>query len=128
MSVLQKEILLVGSRGSRRCSALFDSGSSYSIVRRDIAESLQPLSPLANPDDWVFETAKAGDTLRAAFSVALTFRFDDSAASFTDIFIVIDECSEQVVIGAKTLQSSQIVLDFKEESILYRKTAERLRI
>ncbi len=128
MSVLEKEILLIGAKDRRRCLALFDSGASYSIIRRDLAESLQPLSPLADPDDWVFETARAGQVIRAAFTVTLSFRFDDSAARFSDLFVVFDECSEEVIIGAKTLQSCGIVLDFENEEIRYRKTAERLRM
>jgi hypothetical protein len=128
VSVLEKEILLIGSRGRKRCTALFDSGASYSIVRRDLAESLQPLAPLPDPEDWVFETARAGQLIFAEHSVDLTFRFDDSEARFSDLFVVFDECSEQVIIGAKTLQSCRIVLDFENEEIHYRKTAERLRV
>ncbi len=128
MSVLEKEILLIGSRGRKRCTALFDSGASYSIVRRDLAESLQPLAPLPDPEDWVFETARAGQLISAEHSVDLTFRFDDSEARFSDLFVVFDDCSEEVIIGAKTLQSCRIILDFENEEIRYRKTAERLRV
>jgi hypothetical protein len=128
MSVLQKEILLVGTRARRRCMALFDSGASYSIIRRDLAESLQPLSPLPDLEEWVFETARPGELIAAEFSVDLTFHFDDSDAVFHDVFFVFNECSEEVIIGAKTLQSCRIVLDFENDEIRYRKTAERLRI
>ncbi|HEY9594911.1 MAG TPA: retropepsin-like aspartic protease [Spirochaetia bacterium] len=128
MSVLQKEILLIGARGRRRCQALFDSGASFSIVRRDIAEALQPLSPLPDVEDWVFETARVGEPIAATHFAGLKFRFDDSEAFFSDMFIVFDECSEEVIIGAKTLQSCRIVLDFETEEIRYRKTAEKLRV
>lgn len=128
MSVLEKEILLIGTRGRKRCRALFDSGASYSIVRRDLAESLQPLSPLPDPEEWVFETACAGELIPTEYCVNLTFRFDDSEARFSDLFVVFDNCSEEVIIGAKTLQSCRIILDFENEEIRYRKTAERLRV
>ena len=36
--------------------ALFDSGASYSIIRRDIAETLGELTRL--PEPWEFETAE----------------------------------------------------------------------
>ena len=39
VSVLLKEILLVGTKGRRRHMALFDGGASYSIIRRDVAAS-----------------------------------------------------------------------------------------
>lgn len=128
VGVLQKELLLIGTKGRRRCVALFDSGASRSIVRRDIAESLQPLSLLPDPDEWVFETATAGDDIRVQYAVGLTFRFDDSEAWFRDEFIVFDECSEEVIIGASTLQTNRIVLDFENEEVRYPRTARRLRV
>ncbi|MGO9409669.1 MAG: retropepsin-like aspartic protease [Spirochaetia bacterium] len=117
MSVLEKEILLIGTRGRKRCKALFDSGASYSIIRRDLAESLQPLSPLPDPEEWVFETARAGQLMQTESCVGLMFRFDDSEARFYDTFVVFDECPEEIIVGAKTLQSCRIILDFNNEEI-----------
>ncbi len=128
VSVLQKEILLSGTKGRRRCMALFDSESSFSIIRRDIAEALQPLSPLVDLENWIFETAQAGQLVQVRFSVALTFHFDDSKEHFHDEFFVFDECSEEAIIGARTMQTWKIVLDFQNDEIRYPKTAMRLRI
>ena len=58
----------------------------------------------------------------------LELRFDDSQAIFSDEFIVFDECSEEVIIGATTMQKWQIRLDFKAERVRYRMTAQRLRV
>ncbi|MFW5786467.1 MAG: retropepsin-like aspartic protease [bacterium] len=128
MSILEKQILLVGSKGTARRSALFDSGASYSIIRRDLAESLEQFTGIPDPENYVFETARPGDTIQATQSVRLEFRFDDSQARFSDEFIVFDECSEEVIIGATTMQKWRIKLDFDREEILYRKTAVRLRV
>ena len=98
MSVLEHDVTLIGSKGRVRCRALFDSGAGYSIIRRDIAERIEPLGLLPNP------------------------------ARFSDEFIVFDECSEEVIVGAKTLQAWHIVLDFNTETVIYRKTARRLRV
>ena len=126
--VLEHDILLVGSKGSARRRALFDSGASYSIIRGDVAEAIAGLEPLPDPENYVFETARAGDTIRATHSVRLDFRFDDSQARFSDEFVVFDDCSEEVIIGAKTLQAWGIKLDFDREEVIYRKTAQRLRV
>jgi hypothetical protein len=128
VSILEKQILLVGSKGTARRSALFDSGASYSIIRRDLAEALSGLEPIPDPEHYVFETARPGDTVQALYRVGLEFRFDDSQARFSDEFIVFDECSEEVIIGATTMQKWSIKLDFDREEILYRKTAVRLRV
>ena len=128
MSVLEHEVTLIGSKGSARCHALFDSGATYSIIRRDIAEQLAPLDLLPDPENWIFETARAGELIQALYRVTLNFRFDDSKARFSDEFIVFDNCSEEVIVGAKTLQAWHIILDFQTETVVYRKTAERLRV
>jgi hypothetical protein len=128
VSILEKDILLVGSKGTARRRALFDSGASYSIIRRELAEALEQCTAIPDPENYIFETALPGDTVRATQSVRLEFRFDDSEARFSDEFIVFDECSEEVIIGATTLQKWSIKLDFDREEILYRKTAVRLRV
>lgn len=47
-SILEHDIMLVGSKGRVRCRAIFGSGASYSIVLRDIAERVEPLVSLPN--------------------------------------------------------------------------------
>jgi len=126
--VLEHEVTLIGSRGSRRCTALFDSGASYSIIRPDIAAAIGTLEPLPDPENWVFETAQKGMLMQAVYRVGLNFRFDDSEARFSDEFILLDGSSEEVIIGATTMQKWRITLDFASDIVHYRKTAEKLRI
>lgn len=126
--ILEHDVLLVGSRGRHRCRALFDSGASYSLIRPDIAEDIGTPEPLADPEDWVFETAEAGHLMAATHRVGIDFRFDDSEARFSDEFIVLPGCSEEAIVGATTMQKWQITLDFAAETVHYRKTAQRLRV
>jgi len=126
--VLERDITLVGSRGRRRCRVLFDSGASYSLVRPDIAVAIATPEPLPDPENWVFETAAAGQLMRATHRVGINFRFDDSEARFTDEFIVLDGLAEEAIVGATTMQKWRITLDFDSDEVHYRKTAERLRV
>ncbi|HUX22970.1 MAG TPA: retropepsin-like aspartic protease [Spirochaetia bacterium] len=128
MSILEHEVTLIGTKGKVRCRALFDSGASYSIVRREIAERIGRIEPFPNPEDWIFETARAGDYVHAAGNLILEFRFDDSEARFSDEFVVFDDLSEELIVGDKTMQAWKITLDFAEERVNYRKTAQRLRV
>jgi hypothetical protein len=128
VSTLEHDVTLVGSRGRARCRALFDSGADYSIIRRDVAERIEPLAVLPDAENWIFETARPGDQVHARYRVALDLLFDDSLARFSDEFIVFEECSEEVIIGAKTMQAWHITLDFDTEQVTYRKTARRLRV
>ena len=128
MSILEHEVTIEGSMGTRRCLALFDSGASYSIIRRDIAEQVARLELLPDPENWIFETAEAGRLVETRYRVTLNFQFADSRAHFSDEFVVFDKLSEELIVGATTMQKWQIRLDFKAEEVIYRKTAVRLRV
>ena len=128
MGILHREIELAGSKGRARRTALFDSGATYSMIGSDIAKHVEQPRPLPEDDVWEFETAEKGHVLIATHWVSLAFYFDDSRQRFTDEFIVMDGLSEEVVIGAKTMQAWKIKLDFETEEIIYRKTAQRLII
>jgi hypothetical protein len=128
VSILEHDVVLVGSKGRERCHALFDSGSSYSIIRRDIAERLANLEPLRDLEEWVFETAREGDLIQARYGVLLVLHFDDSTERFLDQFIVFDSLSEELIIGAQSMQAWQVTLDFESESVSYPKIARRLRV
>lgn len=128
MSILSRTISLIGSRGRTDRVALFDSGADYSMIRRDIAEAIAEPIALPDPENWIFETARAGDEIHATHRITLDFRFYDSDARFSDEFIVFDDAAEEVIIGTATMQKWRIGLDFENEQIVYRKTARRLRV
>jgi len=128
VSILEHEVTIIGTKGRARCRALFDSGASYSIIKRETGERVGVIQRFPDPEDWVFETARAGDYVQAAGNMLLQFRFDDSEAHFSDEFVVFDELSEELIVGATTMQKWHILLDFTTETIDYRKTAQRLRI
>ena len=128
MSILEHDVLLIGSRGRERCRAMFDSGASFSIIRRDLAERLASLIALPDLEEWVFETARPGDLIQARHAVLLDLRFDDSEARFSDEFIVFETLAEELIVGAHTMQAWHITLDFEHEAVVYRKTARRLRV
>ena len=71
MGILTQDLLLRGSRGETTRMALFDSGASYSIIRRDIAETLGDLARL--PEAWEFETAAADHLIVATHAIRLDF-------------------------------------------------------
>ena len=76
----------------------------------------------------VFTTADEGTSIRADFVVHLSFFFEDTDRRFTDEFIVLDVLSEDLIIGAKTMQAWRISLDFDAEEVRYEKKVHKLRI
>ena len=122
------DVSCVGEGGGGRSGSFFGAETTSPTKGRETAGRAPPLPPLPIPEDWIFETARAGDYVQAAGILHLDFRFDDSEAHFSDEFVVFDELSEELIVGAKTMQAWHILLDFTTETVEYRKTAQRLRV
>jgi predicted aspartyl protease len=124
MTVIQKRILLVGSKGKEEVDAIFDTGSTYSYIKPELAEKLAHVEPL--PEPMEFGTAKEGEKLTAKKAVRLNFYVNGLRLS--DEFMLIDELSEKAVIGAATLQKWRIKLDFEKEEVIIDPRVTKLRL
>jgi len=103
-----------GSKGEKILYALFDSGATYSCINDDVVEELENLTPLHTPMKMI--TASASVFMEINFRVALDFYHED--IRLTDEFYVIPNLSEQVIIGASTMQKWKIKLDFEHDTIV----------
>ena len=119
MSLISKPLILAGSKGRKKVTALFDSGASYSCISRKAAEEIAHLEPMVQP--MAFETAEKDGIITADYRITVGFYF-------TDELFVIDGLSENLIIGATTMQKWKIRLDFDREEVLYDKKMHRLRI
>jgi len=124
MGILSKPLELRGDKGRAQVEGLFDTGATYSFVRRDLAEQLATLLPLEEP--LSFETAQEGHRLTAAQRVVLDFWLD--GYRFSDEFIVLEELAEPVIIGAKTMQAWRLKLDMEREEVVIDPSVTRLRL
>jgi hypothetical protein len=102
--------------------ALFDSGATYSWIRPDIARELDVVNLL--PEKMVFGTAKNGDQLIATERTTLNFFLKD--CRFSDEFMLIPDLSEELIIGAKTLQAWRMKLDFEADDVIIDPRVTRL--
>ncbi|MEW6608680.1 MAG: retropepsin-like aspartic protease [bacterium] len=124
MAVIEKNIRLVGSKGEKEVCALFDSGSTYSCVVPELAKILGIPEKLPKPME--FETAKEKEKVTANERVSLDFYIDGLRLS--DEFMLLPELSEQTIIGAKTLQSWRMKLDFEHDEVIIDPRVTKLRI
>ena len=124
MAIIQKEIELAGSKGREKVIALFDSGATYSCIKREIAEKLVIVELLSEPLELV--TAKEGEKLIAKERVTLDFYLN--GYRFSDEFVIIPELSEKVIIGAKTLQAWRLKLDFENDEVIIDPKVTKLRL
>jgi len=124
MSVIEQEIELKGSKGSKKVLALFDSGATYSHIKPDLAEGLGMLENLPQP--LIFATANKEDSMEATKAVRLDFWID--GYRFSDEFMILPNLAEEVIIGAKTMQAWRMKLDFETEKVIFDHKVTRLRL
>jgi hypothetical protein len=124
MTVIQKRILLAGSKGKDEADAIFDSGATYSCIQPELAKRLGTIDAL--PEPMKFGTAKKGERLIAKEAVRLNFYINGLRLS--DEFMLIPGLSEQVVIGSKTLQAWRIKLNFETDEVIIDPRVAKLRL
>lgn len=122
MGLIVKRLRVAGDKGERRLQVLFDTGASASFVRLDIAERIATTLKLPSP-----ETYTLGDgvgKLRVNETVVLYVYINGVRTS--DNFIVATRLSDEVIIGANTLQKWRIKLDLENEKVVIDKRMSRL--
>ena len=113
MTVIQKKIRLVGYKNEAEVDAIFDSGSTYSCIQPNLANRLDTVLPLPKEKD--FSTAEKERKITARERVILDFELN--GYRFSDEFMVIPKLSEQVIIGAATLQKWRMKLNFETDEV-----------
>lgn len=103
-----------GSKGEEKLYALFDTGSTYSCIREDLAEKMGMLDKL--PETRYFGTASENQYLKVEYRMGLNFEVNE--ISLTDEFMVVPQLSEEVIIGVTTMQKWRIKLDFEHDTVI----------
>jgi len=124
VTVIQKRVKLVGTKGTEDVDVIFDSGSTYSCIRPELANRLEVVLKLPAPIE--LGTAKSGETLKASERVVLDFHLNGLRLS--DEFMLIPGLSESAVIGAATLQKWRMKLDFEREDVVVDPKVTKLRL
>ncbi len=124
MSIIEKPIKLAGSKGEEKVAAIFDSGSTYSCIKPDLANRLGLVERL--PELMEFGIAKEGESLSAKEAIRLNFYID--GYRFSDEFMLIPELSEPVIIGAATLQKWRIKLNLETDEVVIDPRVTKLRL
>jgi len=124
MAIIAKKLLLEGSKGSKELEALFDTGASYSCVRKDVAEELDILLPLPRP--LLLEMAQEGARVEVKERVTLDFYLN--GYRFSDEFMVVPGLSEKCIIGAATMQKWRFKLDMEKEEVIIDPRVTKFRL
>jgi len=114
MGIIKLPLLFRGSKNDKYIYTLFDSGANYSFLRRDIAEQLEPLITLREP--LRLATADSNNFMQVNFRTAVNFSVSNDV-ELSDEFLVLEDLSEEAVIGALTMQKWKMKLDFEHDRV-----------
>jgi len=113
MSIIRIPMLFVGSQGEKTMMALFDSGANLSCINPEMLENLEIPSQLRRIRQ--IGTASAHHYIEVSQRVSLDFYQEDVLLS--DEFLVVPGLSEEVIIGAATMQKWRMKLDFEHDTV-----------
>lgn len=112
--IIRVPLRFEGSKGQKNLYASFDSGATYSCISDKSVEDLEIQTPLYTP--MRLATASTDTYMEIHTTCRLDFYHEDIRLS--DEFLVVSGLSEDVVIGATTMQKWRIKLDFEHDTIL----------
>ncbi|MEW6686853.1 MAG: retropepsin-like aspartic protease [Candidatus Edwardsbacteria bacterium] len=122
MGLIYKEVELVGQKGKKKVPALFDIGSSQSFMRKSIAEEIT--TPFKIDESLEFETASG--TIRTDLVIFSRIILDGHKIFWT--FIIVEDLTEELILGADFFQRWKIRLDPETEEIIWDPKALKLTL
>lgn len=122
--VLYENLLFKGLRDSQQLNALFDSGATLSCIRPDLAEKLG--IPQDLPDPILLQTAETENFMRVTQAIYLDFHLN--GLRLFDTFLLVPNISEEIIIGASTMQKWRIKLDFELDRVITDPRVARLQL
>jgi len=124
VGVIKKELKIIGGKGEKKVNVLFDTGASFSLIRRSVAEEIAPISPLGRSLRFLLGDGKKVLASREAVSIQIEMK----RCLVTDHAIVMDSLAEDFILGASSMQFYQIKLDPEKEDFTINKERTKLQL
>ena len=124
MSMVSKRIRIRGDQGVISVKALFDTGASKSLIRRDIALKIARL--LRAPTPWTFQLGDGKGKLKTNEMAGLFFQLKGVPIAHT--FIVARYLAEEVIIGTDLMQFWKVRPDPVREDVIIDKKLIQLKL
>ncbi|MDI9365374.1 MAG: retropepsin-like aspartic protease [Flavobacterium sp.] len=121
---IKSPLLFRGTKNDRYLYGLFDSGANLSAIRKELVEHIDILIPL--PEPIRLATANSLDFRIANYKFVCQFFLNDVPLS--DEFLVLEDLSEEVIIGAATMQKWRMKLDFEHDTVSVDSKVAKLQI
>ena len=124
MSIIKLPLRFEGAKGEKILYALFDSSANLSCINEYNADEIANFESFLHPRRLA--TASEHHFIEINHRVAADFFIDDIQLS--DEFLVVPGLSEEVVIGAATMQKWRIKLDFETDQVIVDPKVSKLQL
>ncbi len=121
--IIERKLLFEGSKEGLHLTALFDSGATFSCIKPEFAQRLGLVESILHP--FKVETAKENEHITITKRITLDFYLE--SYRFSDEFVIIPGLSEEVIIGASSMQKWRLKLDFEHDKIIIDPKVRKLR-
>jgi hypothetical protein len=122
MGCITKKLRVAGDKGERQPQVLFDRRASASFIRRDLVDRIATTVKLPSPE--TYSLADGAGKLRVNETAVLYLYINRIRIS--DNFIVAPRLSDEVILGANTLQKWRIKLDLEHDRVIIDRRMSRL--
>jgi len=103
---IYRDLRVRSSKGEATVRALFDTGASFTVVRRDVAERIGHILPTG-----VKEVTLADGKTRLRVLGYIPISTVIEGAPVDDIAYVIEDLAEELIVGVKVMEFYDIKLD-----------------
>ncbi|MEW6481749.1 MAG: retropepsin-like aspartic protease [bacterium] len=124
MGLLVENLKVEGDKGKAEIACLFDTGSSETLIREDVAERIATIVELIHP---IYFKMADGETPLEARKVVNLF-ITVNGCEILEPAIVVEKLSDEMIIGGETMQRRKIKLDLEKEKIIIDPRSARLRV
>ncbi|MEK7867443.1 MAG: retropepsin-like aspartic protease [Planctomycetota bacterium] len=121
MGIIIEKLRVVGRKGERTLSALFDTGSSHSLIREDVAREIGEIVDLPEPKRY--ELAVGTFVAREAIFADIVI----DGKRLTAALKVVRHPTEELVIGVDFMRTWSLRLDPKNHQFILNPRALKLK-
>ena len=124
MSIIKHPLLYSGTEGEKYLYTLFDSGANLSCIHPDHADGLALPQHLGRTRR--VSTASETHFIVIEYRIIVNFYINDLELS--DEFLIVPGLTEEVIIGAATMQKWRIKLDFEHDCLIVDPKVTKMQI
>jgi hypothetical protein len=124
MNIIKHPLLYSGTEGEKYLYTLFDSGANLSCIHPDHADGLALPQHLGRTRR--VSTASETHFIVIEYRIIVNFYINDLELS--DEFLIVPGLTEEVIIGAATMQKWRIKLDFEHDCLIVDPKVTKMQI